>query len=49
MSLEVHQMVQGGQMEDDECILCGSCVDGCTRGAICFSFARSPSPDEGDS
>jgi polyferredoxin len=42
MSLNVHQMVLAGQMEHDECILCGSCVDGCSKGAICFSFARSP-------
>jgi polyferredoxin len=39
MSLDVHQMVQRGDMEDSECILCGNCVDGCSKGAICFSFS----------
>ena len=39
MSLDVSGMVQRADMEDSECILCGSCVDGCTRGAIRFSFS----------
>ena len=39
MSLDVHQMVQAGDMEQDECILCGTCVDGCTKSAIRFSFS----------
>jgi ferredoxin len=39
MSLDVHQMVQQADMEDAECILCGTCVDGCTQGAIRFSFS----------
>jgi polyferredoxin len=38
MSLDVHQMVQSGDMEQDECILCGTCVDGCTKSALRFSF-----------
>lgn len=38
MSLNVHQMVQAGVMANDDCILCGSCVDGCRKGAIRFSF-----------
>jgi ferredoxin-type protein NapH len=38
-SLDVTHMVQAGDMEDDECILCGTCVDGCPRSAICFSFS----------
>ena len=38
MSLDVNWMVQRGDMEDGECILCGNCVDGCPRSAICFSF-----------
>jgi polyferredoxin len=41
MSLDVNQMVQRADMEDNECILCGSCVDGCPQGAIRFSFSRS--------
>jgi ferredoxin-type protein NapH len=40
MSLEVSQMVQAGEMENSECILCGQCVDGCPGQAICFTFAR---------
>lgn len=39
MSLDVHQMVQKANMEDSECILCGTCVDGCTKKAIRFSFS----------
>jgi len=37
ISLDVHHMVQDGDMEDSECILCGSCVDGCSKDAIRFS------------
>jgi ferredoxin-type protein NapH len=39
MSLDVHHMVQSGDMEDSECILCGNCVDGCSTSAIRFSFS----------
>lgn len=39
MSLDVHQMVKVADMEDAECILCGSCVDGCSKDAIRFSFS----------
>ena len=38
MSLEVHELVQRADMEDAECILCGTCVDGCSQKAIRFSF-----------
>jgi len=38
MSLEVNQMVQIEKMENSECILCGSCVDNCPKGAIKYSF-----------
>jgi polyferredoxin len=38
MSLQVHQMVQANQMENDECILCGTCVDTCPKQAIRFPF-----------
>jgi len=41
MSLDVNQMVQNGAMENNECILCGSCVDVCSHGAIGFSFSAS--------
>jgi ferredoxin len=32
-------MVQQADMEHSECILCGSCVDGCSQSAIHFSFS----------
>jgi len=38
MSLDVNGMVQIGQMENSECILCGTCVDNCTSHAIRYSF-----------
>lgn len=39
MSLDVNGMVQAGKMEHSECILCGSCVDGCPKQAIAYSFS----------
>jgi ferredoxin-type protein NapH len=39
MSLDVNGMVQQGDMEDGECILCGNCVDGCPKDAIRYSFS----------
>ena len=39
MSLNVQRMVQRADMEDSECILCGTCVDGCNQDAIRFSFS----------
>ena len=39
MSLEVHEMVKRAGMEDAECILCGTCVDGCQQKAIRYSFS----------
>jgi ferredoxin-type protein NapH len=38
MSLEVNGMVQKGSMVNSECILCGTCVDGCPEGAIRYAF-----------
>ena len=38
MSLPVEQMVNIKKMEHTECILCGSCVDGCDSKAIEFEF-----------
>jgi polyferredoxin len=38
MSLDVHAVVQRGIMENSECILCGTCVDGCSKGAIAYSW-----------
>jgi polyferredoxin len=39
MSLDVNGMVQRAEMEDGECILCGNCVDGCSKDAIHFSLS----------
>jgi polyferredoxin len=39
MSLDVNQMVHDGDMENAECILCGSCVDVCPKQVIHFSFS----------
>jgi polyferredoxin len=39
MSLDVNGMVQKGAMENSECILCGTCVDGCPQGVIRYSFS----------
>ena len=38
MSLPVQEMVASGSMERAECVLCGTCVDGCPNEAIRFSF-----------
>ncbi|GAB4423517.1 MAG: hypothetical protein Kow002_13080 [Anaerolineales bacterium] len=39
MSLDVNGMVQIEQMEDPECILCGTCVDNCSKSAIRYTFS----------
>ncbi len=39
MSLDVHQMVKLHNMEHLDCILCGQCVDGCSKQAIVYRFA----------
>jgi ferredoxin-type protein NapH len=44
MSLDVNGMVLKGSMVNSECILCGTCADGCTKGVIKYSFSR---PKEG--
>jgi polyferredoxin len=41
MSLPVEQMVNLNRMENVECILCGTCIDGCEFDVIKFSFQRS--------
>jgi polyferredoxin len=37
MGLDVNGMVRQEKMENPDCILCGSCVDTCPRGAITYS------------
>jgi ferredoxin-type protein NapH len=39
MSLDVNGMVQKEAMENSECILCGSCVDGCPTKSIKYRFS----------
>ena len=39
MSLNVNAMVQAEKMEHAECILCGTCVDNCSKEAIRYSFS----------
>ena len=41
MSLDMDQMVKRGDMENSECILCGSCIDVCPGGVISYSFSAS--------
>jgi ferredoxin-type protein NapH len=41
MSLDVNAMVQIEKMEHAECILCGTCVDNCSKKAIRYSFSAS--------
>jgi ferredoxin-type protein NapH len=43
MSLDVNGMVQLEQMENSECILCGTCVDNCSKHAIRYSFSATKS------
>lgn len=40
MSLPVEGMVNHNNMENTECILCGSCVDGCKEGAITYDWGK---------
>ena len=41
MSLPVEEMVKENKMEKAECILCGTCVDGCKSKAIEFNFGSN--------
>jgi len=41
MSLPVEIMVDQKRMENTECILCGTCVDGCEFDVIKYAFQRS--------
>lgn len=39
MSLDVNSMVKTQKMEHAECILCGTCVDNCSKDVIRYSFS----------
>ena len=39
MSLDVNGMVHLANMENNECILCGNCVDHCAKKAIVYTFS----------
>ena len=38
MSLPVEQMVKTNTVENTECILCGTCVDGCESNTLKYTF-----------
>jgi polyferredoxin len=38
MSLKVNSMVKNEKMKHDECILCGECIDNCSKGAIKYVY-----------
>ena len=40
MSLPVEKMVHHYSMENAECILCGTCVDGCKEGVITYGWRK---------
>ena len=39
MSLDVNGMVKSGKMENSDCILCGTCVDNCSKSVIRYAFS----------
>ena len=41
MSLPVEEMVIRKSMENKECILCGTCVDGCKQGVIMYDWGKA--------
>ncbi len=40
MSLDVNAMVQLNHLENRECILCGTCVDNCSKSVLRYTFSR---------
>jgi ferredoxin len=40
MSLSVQDMVVRGDMTEDDCVLCGNCVDTCPKQVIQYGFGR---------
>jgi polyferredoxin len=45
MNLDVNTMVRKETMEHRECILCGSCVDTCPKGAISYVWTEKRSEE----
>lgn len=41
MSLPVSRMVEAGNMESSDCILCGNCIDSCRKKVIAYRFGRA--------
>lgn len=41
MSLNVHEMVMNASMANAECVLCGTCVETCSRTVIKYSFSST--------
>jgi polyferredoxin len=39
MSLDVNGMVKLNKMENSDCILCGTCIDGCNQKVIRYAFS----------
>jgi ferredoxin-type protein NapH len=46
MSLPVEQMVAEGDLRRTDCIMCGSCADGCRRGVIGYGFTSQAQAGE---
>jgi len=38
MSLDVEALVRKGEITDNDCILCGKCIDTCKRGTIEYAW-----------
>lgn len=44
MSLDVNAMIQDTEMENTECILCGTCIDVCPERVLFYSFSPQNRP-----
>ena len=40
MSLDVEEMVKKGNMYNEECVLCGKCIEVCPRNTVTFKFGK---------
>ena len=38
MGLEVHELVDSGNIYDTDCILCGSCIANCNQDTINYAW-----------